>query len=171
MEEPYRPRQTIPDHPPPRTIDYMDLPIHRRLDSSRSNHTQQQKVLEKLRRHIYNPTRRRFTKRINLYYRDMPVNENEIKDEEEGKRCAICLEDFEPKQEVMLTPCNHMFHEECIVPWVESNAHCPVCRFSLGEKTRERQSTSTENMGANHQTTAEELISIIRAMEGPAFYI
>ncbi|XP_015881303.2 uncharacterized protein LOC107417220 isoform X1 [Ziziphus jujuba] len=168
-EAPYRRRQNVPD-PPPRTIDHRDTPIHRRLDSSRSNQIQQQKVLEKLKRTIYNPLQRRFTKRINLYYRDIPVNEKEINGQEEGKRCAICLEDFEPKQEVMLTPCNHIFHEECIVPWVTSNPQCPVCRFGLGDKMRERQSATT-NIGFNHATTTEELISIIRAMEGTAFYI
>lgn len=39
------------------------------------------------------------------------MNANEMENDENSKRCAVCLEDFEPRQEVMLTPCRHMFHE------------------------------------------------------------
>ncbi|XP_024958753.1 putative RING-H2 finger protein ATL21A isoform X1 [Cynara cardunculus var. scolymus] len=45
--------------------------------------------------------------------------------------CAICLSDYEPKEEVRTIPeCNHYFHAECIDEWLKLNATCPVCRFS-----------------------------------------
>ncbi|TQE03680.1 hypothetical protein C1H46_010654 [Malus baccata] len=92
---------------------------------SRLTHNEQKKALQKLKKEIYNPLRRRISQRVNLYYRDIAVKEKEMENDENGKRCPICLDDFEPKQEVMLTPCKHMFHEECIVPWVKSNGRCP----------------------------------------------
>ncbi|BBG99310.1 RING/U-box superfamily protein [Prunus dulcis] len=106
-------------------------PSRLELDSRLSN-TEQKRALQKLKKEIYKPFRR-LSQKVNLYYRDTVVNANEMENDENSKRCAVCLEDFEPRQEVMLTPCRHMFHEECIVPWVKSNGHCPVCRFAICE--------------------------------------
>ncbi|KAL6144998.1 hypothetical protein ACLB2K_055687 [Fragaria x ananassa] len=98
---------------------------------SRLTYNEQKKALQKLRKEIYNPLRR-ISPTVNLYYRGTVVDSNKERNDN-GKSCAICLEDFEPKQEVMLTPCKHMFHEECIVPWVKSSGRCPVCRFGISD--------------------------------------
>ena len=106
------------------------------------------------------------TRRLSLYYRDQNrsnYNEKGKEKDEDGKRCAICLEDFEPREQVMLTPCDHMFHEECILPWVKSHGQCPVCRFVLSERIRQTASSISNNV--SNDLFAGELISIIRAME------
>ncbi|KAF7145943.1 hypothetical protein RHSIM_Rhsim04G0080100 [Rhododendron simsii] len=94
----------------------------------------QKKASNKLRKGIYIPPRRRW-RSLNLYYRDNARNILNEKDKKEDDndyyRCAICLEDFEPRQEVMVTPCRHVFHGECILPWVKSSSRCPVCRFVI----------------------------------------
>ena len=69
---------------------------------------------------------------MRLYYRENSSNIINEKEDEDLKRCAICLEDFE-REEVVVTPCNHMFHEECIIPWVNGNDQCPVCRSAIRE--------------------------------------
>lgn len=129
------------------------MPVPELEYNSQRNRIDQRKVLENLKKVIYNPPRRRF--RTNVYYRDIAVSEKELVKDEDTKRCAICLEDFAIKEEVMVTPCQHMFHEECIVPWVKSKAQCPVCRSHLSEQTNER----------------DEILSIMRAMGGAAFIL
>ncbi|KAG6749956.1 hypothetical protein NC652_033475 [Populus alba x Populus x berolinensis] len=138
-------------------------------DRSRSTQDEQNKALAQLKKETYNPIPKRMTTRLSLYYRDRAIDG--VKDraretEDDGKRCAICLEDFEPKESVMVTPCNHMFHEECIVPWAKSNGKCPVCRFVLCDPAG-GSAAPAQNIEsfAGNDVFEGELISVMRAME------
>lgn len=150
----------------PRFSAQQTMPIPRE-DESRLTKDEQKTVLGKLKKEIYNPTPKKIIRRLSLYYRDnaknSSIDKTKEKDEDE-KNCAICLEDFEPRQMVTLTPCSHMFHEECIVPWVINHGQCPVCRFALCDRIRDHASAATNNNQAN-DPFAGELMSIMRAME------
>lgn len=46
--------------------------------------------------------------------------------------CAICMDSINDQYDLIKLPCNHLFHaERCIIPWIERNASCPVCRHRL----------------------------------------
>jgi len=45
--------------------------------------------------------------------------------------CAVCKDSFELQQETLSLPCNHTFHDECILPWLKQSGTCPVCRHEL----------------------------------------
>jgi len=48
--------------------------------------------------------------------------------------CAVCLCEFEDSDILRLLPgCCHVFHPQCIDPWLASHATCPICRQSLLE--------------------------------------
>ncbi|XP_071907162.1 uncharacterized protein [Coffea arabica] len=135
-------------------------------DGSKLSQEEQKKVLNRLKKEAYNPVTKLSRRKPNLYYRDNPLTiskELEKEKHEEGKRCAICLEDFEPKEIVTITPCNHMFHEECIVPWVKNEGRCPVCRFAISERFGETAAGSS-NVTANDHF-GNDLTAIVRAME------
>ncbi|CAB0031956.1 unnamed protein product [Trichogramma brassicae] len=55
-------------------------------------------------------------------------------------QCSVCWDDFVVNECVRQLPCQHHFHEPCIVPWLELHGTCPICRQSLGD-----QSTSEAN--------------------------
>jgi hypothetical protein len=46
--------------------------------------------------------------------------------------CAICMSEVSADNgEHMITPCNHVFHEVCLVRWMDQKMECPVCRGRL----------------------------------------
>ncbi|XP_076924815.1 uncharacterized protein LOC143587399 [Bidens hawaiensis] len=49
----------------------------------------------------------------------------------EDDECAICLDQFKASEKVAHLRCAHRFHSECLLPWLESNAHCPCCRATV----------------------------------------
>lgn len=45
--------------------------------------------------------------------------------------CSICLETCEPEDTVVTGICNHSYHRDCIVGWLQIKNECPYCRKGL----------------------------------------
>ena len=84
--------------------------------------------------------------------------------------CIICLENFEDKKSIICTtPCNHMFHYDCLKAWADNNSSsfkCPICKKNLlenenrgevrivenSERAGEFDSNSQINLGVNNNS-------------------
>ena len=46
----------------------------------------------------------------------------------EEEKCPICLTELEDGEEIKTLPCKHLFHPDCIDPWLHKNSTCPICK-------------------------------------------
>ena len=56
-----------------------------------------------------------------------------------NKDCYICLQTFNKNKKIRLLPCNHMFCEGCLKPWLLKNSTCPICKFELKPNNQENE--------------------------------
>lgn len=59
------------------------------------------------------------------------VNVDEALLKSDLAQCAVCKDDFELGTVVKQMPCKHVYHDDCILPWLELHNSCPVCRYEL----------------------------------------
>lgn len=50
--------------------------------------------------------------------------------------CTICIDDLSLGDEVLVLPCKHWFHDECVVLWLKEHNTCPICRSSVESNAR-----------------------------------
>ncbi|XWS65969.1 hypothetical protein CRYUN_Cryun05aG0159500 [Craigia yunnanensis] len=66
--------------------------------------------------------------------------------------CAVCKEQFELGTKVRNMPCNHLYHSNCILPWLQLRNSCPVCRHELPAAVGEE---GNESGGGNLNSSAD----------------
>ncbi|GFT04258.1 e3 ubiquitin-protein ligase RNF126 [Nephila pilipes] len=59
---------------------------------------------------------------------------------EKGVQCTVCMDDFSLREKAKKLPCNHLYHEKCITPWLERQATCPNCRDVIQRKNKRSRS-------------------------------
>ena len=45
--------------------------------------------------------------------------------------CAICLENYEEEDDIVVLPCHHYYHKNCLEEWIAHNGSCPMCRITV----------------------------------------
>ncbi|TXG74104.1 hypothetical protein EZV62_002683 [Acer yangbiense] len=79
----------------------------------------------------------------------MPTIEISLSHTSAETHCAVCTEAFEIGTSAREMPCKHIYHQDCILPWLASRNSCPVCRQELpseevAETENPEQSSSSE---------------------------
>ena len=68
---------------------------------------------------------------------------------QEEQECPVCKDEFPVGQVVLVLPCKHIFHEECIKEWLKRNNTCPVCRFAVDGSSGSNSNGSQGGPNAN----------------------
>lgn len=57
--------------------------------------------------------------------------------DEEEHSCVICLEPMLPRQDIVMLPCFHRYHEKCISTWLKNSRQCPMDKMDVGNLLRD----------------------------------
>lgn len=77
-------------------------------------------------------------------------------------QCSVCWEDFQIDEFVRKLTCAHVYHESCIIPWLELHGTCPICRKSLAP---EQQPDEQRGLAA----AANAVANTLRSLQSDAF--
>lgn len=84
-----------------------------------------------------------------------------------GDPCTVCHTEFEAEGEVLQLPCEHCFHEGCILPWLELHHTCPICRAELPSEAGSAQGpVGTGPQGGNPHPQNDNAAPTIPTVEG-----
>mmetsp|Transcript_34507 Transcript_34507/g.78775 ORF Transcript_34507/g.78775 Transcript_34507/m.78775 type:complete len:310 (-) Transcript_34507:198-1127(-) len=47
--------------------------------------------------------------------------------------CELCLQEYVAGEELLRLPCMHLFHCNCVTPWLQKSYTCPVCQTDISQ--------------------------------------
>eukprot|EP00039_Didymoeca_costata_P006059 m.87203 g.87203 ORF g.87203 m.87203 type:complete len:254 (+) comp13095_c0_seq2:336-1097(+) len=77
-------------------------------------------------------------------------------DVEAGRNnCVICLGNMMEGEMVLPLRCGHLFHRECVLPWLQRHDTCPVCRRDMNGRAQPARTANEETAGEPEELQQE----------------
>eukprot|EP00439_Symbiodinium_sp_Y106_P086319 s98_g32.t1 len=91
-----------------------------------------------------------------------------------GERCAVCHGKLLRRgRKIRHLPCGHIFHDDCILPWLQKRTVCPLCRrdFStMVQESKQRRDASWVATMLSRENQPNEEEASKRHSTGPAHF-
>lgn len=121
---------------------YADLVVyvHNNQPADQAAREELHVILDELEKFLDLPDKQRDVQRRQmaavLALEDVDVEPNDA-DGQPVRTCCICLNDIEDDagargSALVQLPCQHHFHEDCVIDWYNTSITCPLCRDSCG---------------------------------------
>ncbi|CAK8695452.1 E3 ubiquitin-protein ligase RNF181-like [Clavelina lepadiformis] len=68
-------------------------------------------------------------------------------DSKKDAQCPVCLAQFDNDDVIITMPCEHYFHMDCLLPWLQKTNSCPLCRFELVTDDPDYEELKKEKLG------------------------
>lgn len=101
-----------------------------------------------------------------LVVESMPTIEVSNSHVSKESHCAVCIEAFALGAEVREMPCKHIYHSDCIIPWLTMRNSCPVCRHKLPTDSTESSSSNLQRSERNEEESLAVGLTIWRLPTG-----
>uniref|UniRef100_A0A7S3NIV3 RING-type E3 ubiquitin transferase n=1 Tax=Aureoumbra lagunensis TaxID=44058 RepID=A0A7S3NIV3_9STRA len=86
------------------------------------------------------------------------VEEDDLNsDEGEAPVCTICLNQLQIDDIVANLDCPHLYHEECILPWLRRKATCPLCAVTIDLENRGTPSDENRTRSGSRLLTTRRI--------------
>ncbi|XP_029106542.1 RING finger protein 150 [Scleropages formosus] len=59
------------------------------------------------------------------------VRKGDKETESDYDNCAVCIEGYKANDVVRILPCRHLFHKNCVDPWLLEHRTCPMCKINI----------------------------------------
>ncbi|MBN3279691.1 RN150 protein, partial [Polyodon spathula] len=59
------------------------------------------------------------------------IRKGDKETEPDYDNCAVCIEGYKPNDVVRILPCRHLFHKNCVDPWLQDHRTCPMCKMNI----------------------------------------
>ena len=81
----------------------------------------------------------------------------------DNTECSICKDTMHyhrrRDRRICILECHHLFHADCIIPWLQSSGTCPTCRADQAHETISYITSNTPSYPANNTASTAIVIS------------
>ncbi|KAI5445422.1 hypothetical protein KIW84_013600, partial [Lathyrus oleraceus] len=85
--------------------------------------------------------------------------------------CAVCKDAISVDEEAKQLPCDHLYHADCITPWLCLRSSCPLCRFRISEEEEEEDENEEDDEDdVNGADVMREMIVRMSELSEDDFY-
>eukprot|EP00039_Didymoeca_costata_P029942 m.27156 g.27156 ORF g.27156 m.27156 type:complete len:173 (+) comp7868_c0_seq2:93-611(+) len=74
----------------------------------------------------------------------------------EHAQCPVCMVPLEEEDIIVALSCDHIFHPDCVVPWLQKRNNCPVCRQEFPTDDPSYEAKKKESQRAEEREAERE---------------